>query len=123
MALMDDGRGGIFCENSLVSPNTWGAKTQEEIREKTFDVVLTNPPFGKKLKIDETEILSLYDLGYKWKKNKNGKFEKSSMLVDAQPPQILFCEKASLGKGKVLTAVKGAEKEPACGSGCGQIRL
>lgn len=93
MALMDDGRGGIFCENSLVSPNTWGAKTQEEIREKTFDVVLTNPPFGKKLKIDETEILSLYDLGYKWKKNKNGKFEKSSMLVDAQPPQILFIEK------------------------------
>ena len=93
MALMDDGRGGIFCENSLVSPKFWGAKTQEDIREKSFDVVLTNPPFGKKLKIDETEILSLYDLGYKWKRNKNGKFEKTNVLVDAQPPQILFIER------------------------------
>lgn len=93
MALMDDGRGGIFCENSLVNPTLWGAKTQEDIREKSFDVVLTNPPFGKKLKIDETEILSLYDLGYKWKKNKSGKFEKTSVLVDAQPPQILFIER------------------------------
>lgn len=93
MALMDDGRGGIFCENSLVNPTLWGAKTREDIREKSFDVVLTNPPFGKKLKIDETEILSLYDLGYKWKKNKSGKFEKTSVLVDAQPPQILFIER------------------------------
>lgn len=93
MALMDDGRGGIFCENSLVSPTLWGARTQEDIREKSFDVVLTNPPFGKKLKIDETEILSLYDLGYKWKKNKNGKFDKTSVLADSQPPQILFIER------------------------------
>ncbi len=93
MALMDDGRGGIFCENSLVNPKFWGVKTQEDVREKTFDVVLTNPPFGKKLKIDESEILSLYDLGHKWKRNKNGKYEKTAVLVDAQPPQILFIEK------------------------------
>ncbi len=93
MALMDDGRGGIFCENSLVDPKQWAAKTQEDVREKTFDVVLTNPPFGKKLKIDETEILSLYDLGRKWKKNDLGLYEKTDLLVDAQPPQILFIEK------------------------------
>lgn len=29
MALMDDGRGGIFCENSLVEPKQWAVKTQE----------------------------------------------------------------------------------------------
>lgn len=93
MALMDDGRGGIFCENSLVDPKSWAAKTQEDVREKSFDVVLTNPPFGKKLKIDETEILSLYNLGRRWKKNENGIYEKTDLLVDAQPPQILFIEK------------------------------
>lgn len=93
MALMDDGRGGIFCENSLVDSKQWSAKTQEDVREKTFDVVLTNPPFGKKLKIDETEILSLYDLGRKWKKNESGVFEKTDLLFDSQPPQILFIEK------------------------------
>lgn len=93
MALMDDGRGGIFCENSLVDSKQWSIKTQEDVRDNTFDVVLTNPPFGKKLKIDETEILSLYDLGRKWKKNDKGVFEKTDLLVDAQPPQILFIEK------------------------------
>lgn len=93
MALMDDGRGGIFCENSLVDSKQWSAKTQEDVREKTFDVVLTNPPFGKKLKIDETEILSLYDLGRKWKKNDSGVFERTDLLFDSQPPQILFIEK------------------------------
>lgn len=93
MALMDDGRGGIFCENSLVSSSQWSSKAQEDVREGSFDVVLTNPPFGKKLKIDESEILSLYDLGRKWKKGDNGVFERSSLLVDAQPPQILFIEK------------------------------
>lgn len=93
MALMDDGRGGIFCENSLVHQSQWSAKAQEDIRENSFDVVLTNPPFGKKLKIDETEILALYDLGRKWKKNDDGIYERTSLLVDAQPPQILFIEK------------------------------
>lgn len=93
MALMGDGRGGIFCENSLVSTKFWDSKTQDNIREKSFDVVLTNPPFGKKLKIDETEVLSLYDLGRKWKKNKDKIYEKTDVLVDAQPPQILFIER------------------------------
>ena len=93
MALMDDGRGGIYCENSLVDPKQWSSKAQEGVQEKTFDVVLTNPPFGKKLKIDETEVLSLYDLGRKWKKGDSGSFERTDLLVDAQPPQILFIEK------------------------------
>lgn len=93
MALMDDGRGGIFCENSLIAPSQWSSKAQEDIREGSFDVVLTNPPFGKKLKIDESEILSLYNLGRKWKKDENGVFERTNLLMDAQPPQILFIER------------------------------
>ena len=35
MALMDDGRGGIFCENSLVNTRYWSAKAQEDIRENS----------------------------------------------------------------------------------------
>lgn len=93
MALMDDGRGGIFCENSLIAPSQWSSKAQEDIREGSFDVVLTNPPFGKKLKIDESEILSLYDLGRKWKKDENGIYGRTNLLMDAQPPQILFIER------------------------------
>lgn len=92
LAILGDGRGGIHCENSLVDFDEWQAKTREDIHPGTFDVVVTNPPFGKKLSIDSTSILKLYDLGHKWKKNQNGEF-KLTDLVDKQPPQILFIER------------------------------
>ena len=67
LAILGDGRGGVHCENSLA-------------------------PFGKKLSIDSTEILGLYDLGHKWSVSADGVFEKGG-LADKQPPQILFIER------------------------------
>lgn len=92
MALMGDGRGGIFCENSLVNPKEWSEKTRADISLNSFDVVLTNPPFGKKLKIDDREILSAYALGSKWKKEA-GEYIQTDLILDAQAPQILFIER------------------------------
>ena len=92
LAILGDGRGGVHCENSLDRYENWSPKTTEDIREGTFDVIVTNPPFGKKLAIDATEILSLYDLGHKWTTNTDGTFVKGD-LVDKQPPQLLFIER------------------------------
>lgn len=92
LAILGDGRGGVHCENSLENFKNWGAKTREDITPGTFDVIVTNPPFGKKLAIDTKEILSLYDLGHKWKQNDDNEFEKGDLL-DKQPPQILFIER------------------------------
>ena len=89
LAILGDGRGGVHCENSLDRFDNWNPKTIEDIQAGTFDVIVTNPPFGKKLSIDTTEILSLYDLGHKWSQNSQGKFEKGD-LVDKQPPQLLL---------------------------------
>ena len=69
LAILGDGRGGVHCENSLEKFENWNKKTFEDIQPGSFDVVVTNPPFGKKLSIDSTEILSLYDLGHKWRIN------------------------------------------------------
>ncbi len=91
MAILGDGRGGVFCENSLDTPSNWGRKARDEIKLGSFDVVLTNPPFGKKLAIDSAELLSLYDLGHVWKEV-DGEFERNG-VVDKQPPQILFIER------------------------------
>lgn len=94
MALIGDGRGGIFCENSLTRPDDWSAIAQERIVPGTFDIVLTNPPFGAKIPIRGQQILSQYDLGYKWKRNKEtGEMEKTSILHQEQPPQVLFLER------------------------------
>lgn len=83
MVLMDDGRGGIFCENSLRDPAEWHHAAKTAIVDGTFDVVLTNPPFGHKLSIDDSEILSRYTLV----KHKKGELME-------QAPQILFLEKS-----------------------------
>jgi type I restriction enzyme M protein len=94
MAIIGDGRGGVFCENSLDHRGSWKAVTQEEIHFEAFDVVLTNPPFGKKLKIDDRSILGKYQLGHKWKKGKEGEtYERTDTLHDGQSPQILFIER------------------------------
>lgn len=91
LAILGDGRGGVHCENSLDNMINWNPGTIEDIQLGTFDVIVTNPPFGKKLAIDATEILSLYDLGYKWSQN-DGIFIKGK-IADKQPPQILFIER------------------------------
>ncbi len=92
MAILGDGRGGVFCENSLEQPQNWHQKTRESIQMGSFDVLITNPPFGKKLSIESDEILRTFDLGYTWKAEKDGSFTKKS-LQDKQPPQILFIER------------------------------
>ena len=92
LAILGDGRGGVHCENSLDSFSNWSTKTIEDIQPGTFDVIVTNPPFGKKLAIDSTEILELYDLGHKWSQGDDGSFSKGD-LTDKQPPQLLFIER------------------------------
>lgn len=92
LAILGDGRGGVHCENSLDNFTNWDFKTREDIQPGTFDVIATNPPFGKKLSIDTTEILDLYDLGHRWLQDDDGQFLKGN-LADKQPPQILFIER------------------------------
>lgn len=93
MAILGDGRGGVYCENSLEVPSSWKSKTQDDIGFESFDLVITNPPFGKKLAVDSDELLKQYELGHKWKQDKeSGEFLKGDLL-DKQPPQILFIER------------------------------
>jgi type I restriction enzyme M protein len=94
MALVGDGRGGIFCANSLVAPSDWPAIMQDKIRLGKFDVVLTNPPFGKKIVVKGSSIMAQYKLGHKWKRNtETGEISPTAGLHEDQPPQILFLER------------------------------
>lgn len=94
MAIIGDGRGGVYCENGLEEPSSWAPATHSDIRLGSFDVVLANPPFGKKLKITDGEVLANYKLGRKWKKDRSsGEFSHGSEMLDSQVPQILFVER------------------------------
>jgi type I restriction enzyme M protein len=93
MAIIGDGRGGIYCENSLQKSTEWKSAAKDKVTDASFDVVITNPPFGAKITISDTTILRDYDLGYKWKKDKSGQWVKTQKLLKKQAPQILFIER------------------------------
>lgn len=94
MALLGDGRGGVFCENSLAPVSHWALRTRNEVALGKFDVIMTNPPFGRKLRITEEGILQQYDLGRKWRKKRGStEMESTDRVIDGQTPQILFIER------------------------------
>ena len=69
-----------------------------------MDFVMTNPPFGTKIKIEGEDILDQYDLAHVWHKE-NGKWVMDGALRNAMPPEILFIERCiqflKPGKGKL----------------------
>ncbi len=93
MAILGDGRGGVFCENSLEAPSNWHTSTSNQVQLNEFDVVITNPPFGKKLAISSEDILKRYSLGHKWRYSKDTDLFEKSALQNKQTPQILFIER------------------------------
>jgi len=93
MAIIGDGRGGIFCHDALADPSTWTEQARESIPLASFDVVLTNPPFGSKIKVTGTQKLAQYVLAKKWKAPKGSDWEPTDETQKDQPPQILFIER------------------------------
>lgn len=65
MAILGDGKGGIFCEDSLEKTTKWKELTQQNIKLGTFSVSFSNPPFGKDIKVTGKDKLSQYELAKK----------------------------------------------------------
>lgn len=94
MNLVGDGTTGIFCEDSLELPQNWKSDTQVKIQLGTFDVLLTNPPFGSKIKVEGDEKLEQFDFGYKWKFDESSdRLVKTNSLKQQEEPQVLFVER------------------------------
>ena len=93
MAIIGDGKSGIFCEDSLENPEKWSALARQRIDLNKFDIVLTNPPFGKNITVKGEDKLKQYDLAYKWSKAKDSNEYVKGKLKDQEAPQILFIER------------------------------
>jgi type I restriction enzyme M protein len=95
MAIIGDGRGGVFRpDSSLQPPNEWPQQVRDRVKLGTFDVVLTNPPFGKKIRVTGQGLLDQFDMGHKWTTDRRtgGKVMSATVQKD-QPPQLLFLER------------------------------
>lgn len=62
------------------------------LEDGSFDVVLTNPPFGSKIGVRDKDILRDYDLARQWIKRDDGCWRMSETTSATQDPQILFLE-------------------------------
>ena len=87
MAIVGDGSGGIFSTNSLEDSNEWKVFGRSDLKEGNFDLVMTNPPFGKDIKVVGA-LLDHYDLSKFY--DKGG---KSRVKRNAVRPSVLFLER------------------------------
>lgn len=98
MVMNNDGSGGLFQANTLDSPHTWSQEARAALPLGSVDVIVTNPPFGTKITIDDEEVLRQYDLAAMWDETADGwemrtdRFA-SRVLQGSQPPEILFIER------------------------------
>jgi len=74
----------IVCANALL---------ENEQFNHAFDVILTNPPFGSKGKVEDQGILRSYLLARRWCNTKDGGWEATRNVLAGQSPEILFIEK------------------------------
>ena len=108
MVMNNDGSGNIMQMNTLLPPQEWDANTRAhledalDIKRNTiknhttigfFDVIVTNPPFGSKIPIRDTQVLEQFDLGHIWQKDDNGNWSMTSRLQSSVPPEQLFIER------------------------------
>ena len=84
MAIIGDGRGGVFCEDSLNEPDHWSGAAPH-VKMNTYDVVITNPPFGSKIKVTGTHKLGQYKLAKKWKKPRQGRGLERNRSLSQRP--------------------------------------
>jgi len=83
----------VVCGDSLA----WVDNKNQKIsinKEGFFDIVLTNPPFGKNIVAASKEVLKTFDLGFDWKfDDSTQKFVKNGKMSNNVPPQVLFIER------------------------------
>lgn len=58
-----------------------------------FDIVLTNPPFGKNIQSVSASTQHGFELGRKWRRGDGGRYVRTRLPASKAPPQVLFVER------------------------------
>lgn len=111
MVMNNDGSGNILQANSLLPPHEWSADFKAALSKAMqisiddlrtynsialFDVIVTNPPFGSKIPIDDEHILKQFDLAHIWKYDETlNDWIITDELKSSVPPEILFVERCT----------------------------
>ena len=96
MAISGDGRSNIVHENALHAATDFDASARRMFgandgRFRTFDIVLTNPPYGTKTKVLQQDARR-FELGHAWYKPK-GQLDWIKGDAQDSDPYLLFVER------------------------------
>jgi type I restriction enzyme M protein len=91
VSLLSGSHPHVLCGDSLAMRNE--IEQPITLPSDGFDVVLTNPPFGVKIVAAKADVLRQFELGAKWRFNKeNEQWHSTDEAVSTVPPQVLFVE-------------------------------
>ena len=108
MVMNNDGSGNIYRNDSLLPPHEWSQELKQDLADALqlqadsitnadsigfFDVIVTNPPFGSNIPINDSHILEQFDIGHIWRKNVETGWARSDTLQTSVPPEQLFIER------------------------------
>lgn len=93
ITLLLDSHANIECNNSLLRYGAYSETTASWFKENTFDLILTNPPYGADIKIGDDDLKSQYQLAFKWSNSKDDGYKRTSTLQPNPSPQIIFLER------------------------------
>ncbi|WP_210388966.1 N-6 DNA methylase [Olsenella sp. HMSC062G07] len=122
MVMNNDGTGQLFHANFLEPFAKFSADLRKALRLDSDDVkqnracaeghgvtaIMTNPPFGSKIPIDDPSILETFDLGHSWTYDDSSlDWKMDGKLATSRPPEILFIERCVrlLEPGKGVAAI------------------
>jgi type I restriction enzyme M protein len=95
MIIHDDGHTNVIASDGLLIDTEMQAKSgNKEFKYNSFDFIITNPPFGSSIKLNEKAYLVLYELGSKETDWLDIKYEvtKKRTPRDSQSTEVLFLE-------------------------------
>ena len=96
MVMSGDGRGHLYNINSLEFPEGHLDDVRRAVQEcnlGTMDIVITNPPFGSDIPIDDPVILRQYELAQRWERLNDGTFRSTGDYQARVAPEVLFIER------------------------------
>jgi type I restriction enzyme M protein len=93
LVMHGDGSTNVFHADSLLPPGEWPRDNKNDVARHIltnyFDVVLTNPPFGSNIPIDDPHVLAQYEIaGHPLAPVRRGRSRPASV-----PPERLFIER------------------------------
>ena len=98
----------VVRHDSLAPVEFWYQELAQRLDFNSRDFMVGNPPFGTKITVKDTDILSKFNLAHAWSKN-DGVWTQNKRKIVPRSPDILFIERnldcLAVGKGKMVLVV------------------